>query len=57
MGRGPFETYGDRQAIAAELRAAQDIMCKHGWRSIDVSYKSVEEVAKEVLAMIGRRPG
>jgi regulator of PEP synthase PpsR (kinase-PPPase family) len=54
MGEGPFGEYGDRRAITAELSGANEIMKAHGWRSIDVSYKSVEEVAKEVLALIGR---
>ena len=54
MGKGPFDDYGDRRKIMAELRAADTLMCEHGWRSVDVSYKSVEEVAKEVLSMIGR---
>jgi regulator of PEP synthase PpsR (kinase-PPPase family) len=55
MGRGPFDEYADRRAILDELRWANDIMGKYGWRSIDVSYKSVEEVAKEVLGIIGHR--
>ncbi len=54
MGRGPFGEYGDRRAITAELRAGNELMEKFGWRTIDVSYKSTEEVAKEVLARIGR---
>jgi len=55
MGRGSFDEYADRRAIVEELRWANDVMNRQGWRSIDVSYKSVEEVAKEVLGMIGRR--
>ena len=54
MGHGPFDTYGDRREIAAELRAANTLYAKRRWRSIDVSYRSTEEVAREVLAMIGR---
>jgi regulator of PEP synthase PpsR (kinase-PPPase family) len=27
-------------------------MARHGWRRIDVSYMSVEEVAKEVVSLI-----
>ena len=53
--QGPYGDYTDRHAIAAELRAATELMQEHNWRSVDVSYKSVEEVAKEVLSLIGRR--
>ncbi len=44
--------YIDIRGIAEELRHALAIAEKHGWRQIDVSYKSVEEVAEEVLHMI-----
>lgn len=41
--------YVDDAAIQAELRSAQRLMQEHGWRSVDVSYKAVEEVAVELL--------
>ena len=47
VGRNP--KYADLEAIASELRFAHDLMLKHRWRCIDVSYKAVEEVAKEVI--------
>ena len=52
MGRGPFEEYGEKRAVGKEIRFAHELMNQYGWRTIDVSYKSTEEVAKEVLAMI-----
>jgi regulator of PEP synthase PpsR (kinase-PPPase family) len=46
--------YSDPQQIAQELRYALSLIEQHGWRHIDVSYKSVEETAEEVLRMLGR---
>jgi [pyruvate, water dikinase]-phosphate phosphotransferase / [pyruvate, water dikinase] kinase len=54
MGRGPFDRYDDLDTVRQELREACRTVARLGWRSIDVSYKSVEEVAREVLTMIGR---
>jgi regulator of PEP synthase PpsR (kinase-PPPase family) len=44
--------YAERRAIAAELRAANEQMAKHGWRCIDTSYKAVEEIAREVIQLL-----
>lgn len=41
--------YVAEAGIQAELRSAQQLMRENGWRSIDVSYKAVEEVAVELL--------
>jgi regulator of PEP synthase PpsR (kinase-PPPase family) len=48
-GSGVAEDYADRIHIACELRAAIEMMEKHGWRCIDTSYKAVEEIAREVI--------
>ncbi len=54
MGRaGPFDKYTDMRAIRAELREVDRIAARHGWRRIDVSYMSVEEVARNVISTIG----
>jgi regulator of PEP synthase PpsR (kinase-PPPase family) len=53
MAMGAVENYVNIQDIAEELRYAHHVMSEHGWRSIDVSYKAVEEIAKEVTQMIG----
>jgi regulator of PEP synthase PpsR (kinase-PPPase family) len=44
--------YTDLRAVSNELNFAREAMERHGWRQIDVSYKSVEEVADEVLRML-----
>lgn len=46
------DAYGDRANIAKELRAANEHMGEHGWRCIDISYKAIEEIAREVLRML-----
>jgi len=51
-GDGSFDTYGNLHEIETELRDLERIMARHGWRRIDVSYMSVEEVAKEVISLI-----
>ena len=42
------EDYAAQHELARELRAASAQMAKHGWKCIDVSYKAIEEVAREV---------
>ncbi|MFH1417370.1 MAG: pyruvate, water dikinase regulatory protein [Planctomycetota bacterium] len=44
--------YADKYAIIQELRATNGMMAKHKWRSIDVSYKAIEEVAREVRVLM-----
>jgi regulator of PEP synthase PpsR (kinase-PPPase family) len=46
--------YVDKRRIAQEVRQAHEIMQHHGWRSFDVSYMAVEEIAREVLRLLGR---
>ncbi len=53
MGVGHVDNYVDAREVATELRAARQTMAEHDWRCIDVSYKAVEEVATEVIHMIG----
>lgn len=44
--------YADRLHLARELRAAHEQMNQHGWRCIDVSYKAIEEIAREVKQLL-----
>jgi regulator of PEP synthase PpsR (kinase-PPPase family) len=53
MRMGAVDAYVDPREIAKELRYATALMDKYGWRCVDVSFKAVEEVAKEVLRLIG----
>jgi regulator of PEP synthase PpsR (kinase-PPPase family) len=54
MGKADLRAYSDLQEIERELRYAEALMDKYGWRRMDVSYMSVEEVASEIAAMIKR---
>jgi regulator of PEP synthase PpsR (kinase-PPPase family) len=45
------DPYVDKRAIAREVREANRVMDEHGWRSIDVSYMAVEEIAREVVKL------
>ena len=55
MNLGPLDDYLDKRAVAREVNEANRLMEEHGWRGIDVSYMAIEEIAKEVLKMLGRR--
>jgi regulator of PEP synthase PpsR (kinase-PPPase family) len=51
-GMDLHDDYGSRGNIAKELRAANKLMTRHGWRCVDVSYKAIEEVAREVIKLL-----
>jgi regulator of PEP synthase PpsR (kinase-PPPase family) len=48
-----LDEYSEPKQIAQELRYALSLTEQRHWRHIDVSYKSVEETAEEVLRMLG----
>lgn len=54
MNMGAVQDYVDKREIAREVIAAHRLMDKHEWRSFDVSYMAIEEIAKHVLKMCGR---
>jgi len=47
-------SYVDRAAIAEELAYARQLCTRHGWPTIDVSRRSIEETAAAILALRGR---
>ena len=47
--------YVDRQAVAAEIAAARKLCGKHNWPIIDVTRRSIEETAAEVMALLADR--
>lgn len=51
-GRGLNPVYAERTQVASELRAAAAQMARYGWRSLDVSYKAIEEVARDVQKLL-----
>jgi regulator of PEP synthase PpsR (kinase-PPPase family) len=55
----PAEPYTSLEAVRAELRHSQEISRRFGWRIIDGTGKSVEEVTREILVLLpqgGGRP-
>jgi hypothetical protein len=50
----PNEPYASLSSVREELRLCQAVRAQHGWRGVDVTGKSVEEVAREIMLL---RPG
>jgi hypothetical protein len=50
----PAEPYTSLESIRKELLCSQQLCLDHGWRSIDVTGKSVEEVSREIIALLPR---
>ena len=48
----PLEPYASRDRILQELHHCKRLCLSCGWRTIDVTGKSVEEVAREIIALL-----
>jgi len=60
VGGIPAEPYTSLDYIGKELAASRELCRKHGWRSIQVTGKSVEELSREIIALLpseGRKHG
>jgi regulator of PEP synthase PpsR (kinase-PPPase family) len=53
----PLDNYVDASEIAKELRYASEVMAKHAWRSIDITAKPTEDVAREIVSLLGSKLG
>ncbi len=51
----PAEPYTSLETVRAELRYSQEVSRQRGWRIIDVTGKSVEEVSREILVLLPQR--
>jgi [pyruvate, water dikinase]-phosphate phosphotransferase / [pyruvate, water dikinase] kinase len=51
----PLDPYASPETVREEIRHARQECSKHGWRSVDVAGKSVEEVGREIIALVGDR--
>jgi regulator of PEP synthase PpsR (kinase-PPPase family) len=49
------DQYVDRQAVAAEVAAARKLCGRHNWPVIDVTRRSIEETAAEIMALFNER--
>jgi regulator of PEP synthase PpsR (kinase-PPPase family) len=52
-----MENYTDAEIVKAEVNYALDIYRKHGYPVVDVTYKSIEETATDVMRIIFSRMG
>jgi regulator of PEP synthase PpsR (kinase-PPPase family) len=48
-------SYIDRQAVSEEIASSKRLCAQHGWPSIDVSRRSIEETAAAVIALLQER--
>jgi regulator of PEP synthase PpsR (kinase-PPPase family) len=55
LGGRAVSAYLDDEEIVREIRHANELMTRQRWRSVDVSYKAIEEIAKEVAELRGFR--
>ena len=46
-----FDTYVDREAIAAEIAETRQLCARRGWPVIDVTRRSIEETAAAILRL------
>jgi hypothetical protein len=46
--------YVDKASIADEIAATRRLCARHGWPVIDVTHRSIEETAAEILALLNR---
>ncbi len=49
LGMDADQSYVDRRAVAEEVNAVNRLMDKQKWKTVDVSYLAVEEIARQVL--------
>ena len=49
------DQYVDKQAVASEIAAARKLCARHNWPIIDVTRRSIEETAAEVMALLAER--
>ncbi len=50
----PVESYATPEVVRDEIRHARQECSAHGWRTVDVTAKSVEEVGREIVALVGQ---
>jgi hypothetical protein len=55
MTRHDIETYVDRQQIAEEINRSKQLFVRNGWPMIDVTRRSVEETAAQIIKLLQDR--
>jgi regulator of PEP synthase PpsR (kinase-PPPase family) len=49
------DLYVDRQAVTEEIAFSRRLCARHGWPSIDVTRRSIEETAAAAMALLAER--
>jgi regulator of PEP synthase PpsR (kinase-PPPase family) len=57
MGDAPLDSYTSIAEIQQENVYAQALFQRHGWPHIDATHKSIEEIATDVMRIIGAKTG
>ena len=57
MGRGPLLQYASMEHVQRELDWAELLLRRDRWATVDVTNKSIEECAAEIIALQRRRVG
>jgi regulator of PEP synthase PpsR (kinase-PPPase family) len=52
---GDLQHYGEVEAIETEIRNARRLFNQNGWPVVDVTRRSIEETAAEIIALLDRR--
>jgi regulator of PEP synthase PpsR (kinase-PPPase family) len=55
MSRHNMDAYTDRQLIAAELAESKRLFAQNNWPMIDVTRRSVEETAAQIIKLLQDR--
>jgi regulator of PEP synthase PpsR (kinase-PPPase family) len=56
LGGRHIDYYTSKREVANEVVHATELVRRQGWRTIDASYLAVEEIAREVMRLMGARP-
>jgi hypothetical protein len=55
QNQGDETAYTDIEEVKAEVAAARRLFTEQGWPTIDVTRRSIEETAAEVLRLLHQR--
>jgi len=53
LGRSPYASYVEAEAVEQELSHARRLYRERGWRHVDVTGRAVEENAARILELVG----
>ena len=55
LNQGETSSYVDPEVVRREVQEARRMFSRHGWPVIDVSRRSIEETAAEIMMLLARR--